>query len=112
VIIGLYYGWFILAASSNRVVENLSRYIPGWLATLIWASLLIIIPIGEGPIGISENVQAYLGGLFFIICLFLPIAVRCYPVTCVSILGLDLIERFLLMPLWKARWNRDIGPRL
>jgi hypothetical protein len=105
-IIGSYYGWFIFAASSNRFIEGLSRYIPGWLATLIWASWLNIIPLSEGPLDIPENLQVALGGLFLISSLLLPVAFHFYFVTNLLLLGLVCIERFVFLPRWHAKRNR------
>jgi len=75
-IAALYFGWFGLTAWSNRPIEALSRYIPGWVATLIWASWLILMPIGRGPLDIPENLRVSLDVLFLISCLLLPIVVR------------------------------------
>ena len=107
-IAALYFGWFGLTAWSNRPIEALSRYIPGWHATLIWASWLILMPIGRGPLDIPENLRVSLDVLFLISCLLLPIAVRFHFAATLLISGLFFIELFWLIPQWKTKWNRDL----
>jgi hypothetical protein len=45
-ILFLYGGWFFFVTSSsalsNRITGSLSQYLPGWSATMIWASWLIL----------------------------------------------------------------------
>ena len=55
-LVGLYFGWFIWATPSSRPIRAISRYLPGWLATVIWGLWLILLPIGQGPL----DVPAYL----------------------------------------------------
>jgi hypothetical protein len=108
-IAGLYVGWFISAASSNRPIEALSRYIPGWLATLIWASWLILAPIARGPLNIPKFLRVSLEILLLIAYLLLPVAIRFYPMDTFLIVGLFFIEIFWLIPRWKTKWNRRGG---
>jgi hypothetical protein len=110
-IVGLYFGWFILTALSSRPVEALSRYIPGWLATLTWASSLILIPIGRGPLKIPENLRVSLDVLLLVSFLLLPVAVHFHFTATLLISGLFCSELFWLIPQWKAKWNRDHKPR-
>jgi hypothetical protein len=100
--VGLYYGWFVLAASSNGPVEAVSRYVPGWLAMAIWASWLLLIPVGRGPLRIPEYLRVSLAVLFLLTCMLLPIAVRFHLVATLLISGVGCVELFWLIPRWKA----------
>jgi len=108
-IVGLYYGWFVLTASSNRPVEAVSRYVPGWLATLIWGCWLLLIPIGLGPLDVPKYLRDSLEVLFLLTCLLLPVAVRLHLVATLFISALGCVELLWLIPRWKARWKREHG---
>jgi hypothetical protein len=108
--IGLYYGWFIWSASSHRPVEVVSRYLPGWVATLIWASRLFFYPIMGGVFNVAEALRISLAVLFLISSSLLPIARRFYPGTTVLVGAGLFIEGLWLVPRWK-RWKRSNEPR-
>jgi hypothetical protein len=109
-IICLYYGWFIIATPSGRPVEFLSRYVNGWLATAIWASWLVLAPIGFGPLDIPERLRTSFQVLLLISCMLLPVAIRFFPLATVLIVGLLFMELVLLIPWWKRKWQRVNGP--
>ena len=92
----------------HRPVElaGVSRYIPGWLATLVLASWLILLPIGLIPLNIPEYLRVSLGVLFIISTLLLPVAAHFHPVATFSIGGVECIEIYWLIPRWKTKWNR------
>jgi hypothetical protein len=94
-LVGLYYGWFIWSASSHRPVEVVSRYLPGWVATLIWASWLFFFPIMGGVFNVAEAPRLSLAVLFLISTSLLPITFRFYPGTTVLV--------------WGAYSSRDFG---
>jgi hypothetical protein len=103
----LYFGWFIWSAWSDRPTEALSHYVPGRVAILIWASWLILAPIGRGPLDVPDTLRVLLAGLFLISCLLLPVAVRSYLVAS-TVVGVVLaIEQVWLIPWWKSGWKRD-----
>lgn len=107
-IVGLYYGWFVLAASPGGPVEAVSRYVPGWLATAIWASWLVLIPIGRGPFRIPEYLQASLAVLFLLSTMLLPISVHFHLVATLLISGVVFVEAIWLIPLWKASRQQQL----
>ena len=110
-IMGLYFGWFIWTAWSDRPIEVLSHYVPGRVAILIWASWLILAPIGRGPLDVPETIRASLAVLFPISCLLLPVAVR-FHIVASAIVGVVLIiEQVWLIPWWKTRSKRGQVPR-
>ena len=109
-ICSLYFGWFVWSALSERPIESLSRYIPGWVAMLIWALWLILAPIGRGPLGIPETLRVSLAVLFLISCLLLPVAVR-FNLLATALVGVVLmIEQVWLIPWWKTKRNRSHEP--
>jgi hypothetical protein len=109
-VVSLYFGWFILSAWSDRPTEAVSHYVPGWVAILIWASWLILAPIGRGPLDVPETLRVLLAVLFLISCLLLPLAVRFDPVASAFVGVVLIIEQFWLIPFWKTRWKRGQEP--
>jgi hypothetical protein len=107
---GVYFAWFFLAAYSDRVVEVVSRYIPGWFAALAIASWLVLIPITEHPPKKPKYLQISLGVLFVISYLLVPVAGHFYPSGTVLIGGLLCVEVFWLVPRWKKKWSREVEP--
>jgi hypothetical protein len=107
-IAGLYGGWFFWIVSSNWLIVGLSSYIPGWLATLIWALWLILPPIDQGLFDVPVYFQVSLYVSYLISCMFFPISLHFYPVASVLIAGLVLVETQWLIPLWKVKWNRHL----
>jgi hypothetical protein len=110
-VISLYFGWFILAAWSDRPIEVLSRYVPGWVAMLIWASWLVLAPIGRGPLNVPESLRMFLAASFLLSCLLLPVAVRSHLVASALVGVLLVIEQLWLIPWWKAGFKRGQEPR-
>ena len=106
-IVAFYYGWFILAAWQPSVVQIVSRYVPGWLATAIWASWLVLIPIGLGPIRIPEYSRISFAILFVLSCMLLPLAVHFHMAATLLITGIGCVELFWLIPRWKARHRQQ-----
>lgn len=106
-ILFLYGGWFFFVTSSsalsNRITGGLSRYLPGWSATLIWASWLILLPVEQGIFSVPGALQACLYILLLMTCLVLPIAMRLHPDITALITTLFLIELFWLIPQWKLK---------
>lgn len=105
-VVSLYFGWFIWTAWSHRPVEALSHYVPGRVAILIWASWLLLAPIGRGPLDVPETLRVLLAVLFLISCLLLPVAVR-FDVVASAFVGVVLIiEQIWLIPWWTTKWKR------
>ena len=109
-LVSLSYAWFIWSASSHRPVEVVSRYLPGWVATLIWASWLFFLPIMGGVFNVAEALRISLAVLFLISSSLLPIACRFYPGTTVLVGAGLFIEGLWLVPQWK-KWKRSKEPR-
>jgi hypothetical protein len=107
----LYGGWFLWAASSNQHVEALSRYIPGWFATLIWALWPILLPIGQGPLDIPVYFRVSLYVSYLISGMFFPVALRFYPFAATFIGCIIMVEYYWVIPRWKKKWNRDLEPK-
>jgi hypothetical protein len=110
-VVSLYFGWFILSAWSDRPTDALSHYVPGRVAILIWASWLILAPIGRGPLEVPETLRVLLAILFLISCLLLPVAVR-FDLVASAFVGVVLIiEQLWLIPWWKTKSMRGQEPR-
>jgi hypothetical protein len=105
----LYGGWFLFIASplSNPLIGTLSRYVPGWPATLIWAWWLVLLPISQGSLIKPVNLRVSLYVSVLITSLFLPIAIHFHPVTTFLISVLFCAEAFWFMPRWKTRSKRQ-----
>jgi hypothetical protein len=110
VIPGLYAGWFIWAAASNRPAEVLSQYIPGWFAMLVWMSSPILLPLGQGPLDIPSYLYVALYVSYLIAGVLLPVALHFYPVAATLIAGLVMIEFYWVIPRWREKWGCDLGP--
>jgi hypothetical protein len=111
-IIGLYFGWFIWTALSNRPVEALSRYLPGRVAAMIWASSLLFLPVVAGVFGLADALRLSLAVLFLIFSALVPLAFHYDPSATVLVGAAIFIEGFCLAR-WKAERKRSpAGQRL
>jgi hypothetical protein len=110
-ILFLYGGWFFFVTSSsalsNRITGSLSQYLPGWSATMIWASWLILLPIEQGIFSVPNMVQVSLHILLLMTCLVLPIAMRFHQDITLLVTALFFIELLWLIPQWKSKQSRD-----
>jgi hypothetical protein len=100
--------WFILFGWSDRPVEAVLWYVPGWVMTLIWASSLVVHPISLAPLDTPQYLRAPAYILLLISCLFFPVAYRAHPVAVVLTLILFFLERIWLVPRWKAGWDHKL----
>ena len=104
-IVGLYFGWFTLAAYSNRPVEALSRYLPGWIATMIWASGLIVIPVMAGVFSESVALRLSSAVLFLISSALSLVAFHSNPIPA-SIIGVAMCIEIFWMVRWRGKRRR------
>jgi hypothetical protein len=105
-VVGLYVGWFILFASSDKPAEVVSHYISARAVLLIWASWLILTPISRGPFAVPLVVQASLYFFFLASGMLLPVAIHFSPVATIVLVGIFFVEQVWLIPWWKARLKR------
>lgn len=105
-IVGLYFGWFAWSALSNRPVEAVSRYVPGWVATMIWASWLIFLPVVAGAFSASDALRLSLAVLFLISSALIPVAFHFNPLATVLVGAAMFIEGFWLVR-WQAKRKRS-----
>jgi hypothetical protein len=110
-ILFLYGGWFFFLTSSsaisNRITGSLSRYLPGWSATLILASWLILLPIEQGTFNLPDLVQVPLHILLLMNFLVYPIAIHFHPDITILITALFFIEVSWLIPRWKSKQSHN-----
>ena len=105
-IVGLYFGWFTLAAYSNRPVEAVSRYLPGWVATMIWASALIVFPVMAGVFSVSVALRLSLAVLFLISSALSLVAFHSNPIPA-SIIGVAMCIEIFWMVRWRDKRRRN-----
>jgi len=108
----LCFGCLLMAAifwvtDSARLLEVTSRYVPGWLAALVIASWLALMPITEYLPKKPKYLRVSLGVLFAISSLLTPVAAHFYPSVTALIWGLLCVEIFWLIPRLKSKWNLE-----
>lgn len=91
--------------------EVVSRYLPGWVATLIWASWLFFVAIMGGVFNVAEALRPSLAVLFLISSSLLPRAFRFFPVTTALVAAGIFNEGLWLVLQWKTKWKRSNEPR-
>lgn len=101
----LCFGWFFLASYSDWLVESIVRYLPGWLATVVFASPLLILP-AILVLSMPKYLEVLFGVLALVSFLLLPVAAHFHSAYFYLIVGLEFIEMYWLIPQWETRRSR------
>jgi hypothetical protein len=103
-IAALDFGWFIWTAISNRPLDAASHYLPGWVATMIWASWLILLPVGI--LSTAHALRVSMAVLFLISSLLLPLAFHSNPGATV-LFGMGILIEGLWLIQWRDKRRRN-----
>jgi hypothetical protein len=98
------FGWFFLAGLSDRPVELVAHYIPGWVGTLTWASWLVFLPMVSGVGNVAVSVRVLLAILFFISSPLVSVAFRYYPSISLLVAAGMFVDGLWLRPRWKTKF--------